>query len=153
MKRRFTLITALVLSIGLVSLTASDSFVQAQQGGSLRGAIYDTGIVALGPNQVLRITVNGMSGDDSLINARFREMKYGQQSCNNGVCRSLVTNEVLKDVTFDAQSQSVWIDIDRTPGESGVRGIVVSRRPVRVNAQIIDTTTGEVQGIIAILIG
>lgn len=150
MKRRITFSIALCLSIFIVLLMSSDQTANAQGN---RRAVYDTGTITLGPNQILRISVNGLDGDDSLTAVRLREIKYGQPSCNNGVCRVLTTNEVLKETTFNAQSQSVWIDIDQTAGESGVRGVLVSRRPVRVNAQIIDTVTGEVQGIIAILIG
>lgn len=148
MNRKTTLSIALFLSFLLAVLTSSDSQAQGN-----RRFVYDSGMITLGQNQTLRISVNGMDGNDR-VRIQFRQIGYGQQSCHNGgVCKVLTTNEVIKETVFFSQNEGVWVDIDRTPGESGVRGIVTANQPVRVNAQIIDMTTGEVQSITAILIG
>ena len=34
------------------------------------------------------------------------------------------------------------MDIDRTAAESAVRSVITSNKPVRVNVQIVDSTTG-----------
>lgn len=141
MKKEITLLIAFVLSIVITSLTIFDSTVRAQ-GGSRR-FVYDTNIVALGENQILRVTVSIISGNDN-NGVHFKQIGYGQQSCGNGVCKSLVTNEVIKEILFDGQTDAIWIDIDRTAGASAVRGVVASKKPVRVSAQIINATTGEV---------
>jgi hypothetical protein len=137
MKRKITLSIALALSIVLVSLTSSDSTVNAQQQG--RFFAYDSGIIALGPNQVLRIGVVNYRETD--FNFRFRQMEYMQTACNGGVCKLV------------ASSQTTTNPITLMPGEAASlelvastygRGIVLSRRrDLRVTAQIIDTVTGE----------
>src|SRR5688572_33448315 len=83
MKRSITLAAALAASVILILLVSSDSTTQAQ----LRGKLFhwDTGVVALGPNQVLRIT--GDWNGDGDVTVGFREIKYGQGACNGTVCR------------------------------------------------------------------
>ena len=136
MKRRITLSIALCLSVVLVLLTSSDSTVKAQQQG--RFFAYDTGIVTLGPNQALRVGVVNYRETD--FNVRFRRMEYIQTACNGGVCK------------LAAASQTTTNPITLMPGEAASlelvattygRGIVLSRRDVRVTAAIINTLTGE----------
>ena len=52
MKRSIALAVALAVSVILLSLVSSDSVSQAQQRRLFQ---WDTGVVSLGPNQVLRI--------------------------------------------------------------------------------------------------
>lgn len=153
MKRRTIFSIALVMSIIFVSLMSSDSpaNAQQQQGG---GGIFNSGIVTLGPNQVLRIivTAGDLAGDNNIL-VRFRQMGYIEQQ---NIFRS----------TF----QSTGNPIQLAPGEgasidisgvefNAVRGIVQvntsrgGQNKPTVIGQIIDAPTGTVQGIIAILIG
>jgi hypothetical protein len=110
-------------------------------------------MLTLGSNQILRLTVEYQNGDDQLL-VRFRQVNYDQGTCNNNVCKHSIV----------AQSQTGIINL--APGEAAVfegnpdqpiisgRVIIVveGNKPMKVNAQIIDMTTGDVQGIIAILI-
>ncbi len=136
---------ALVLSVVLVSLMSSDSSAQ-----STRRFTADTGIVSLGANQILRIAVDPTDNN----NIYFRRIGYAQGICNSeGVCRHSVSS----------QTTAIWINQGEIPdtlsfdipgtGNWGVRGIVTSNRRMVVNAQIIDVETGNVDAIIAILIG
>jgi hypothetical protein len=59
MKRSIVLAFALGVSVMLVSLASSDSVSQAQRRRLFQ---WDTGVVSLGPNQVLRI-VGDWNGD------------------------------------------------------------------------------------------
>ena len=139
MKRKILLSIALALSLVFVSLTNSDSTAKAQQNG--RRLIYDTGVVTLGQNQIMRVTVNIISGNNN-AGVQFRRMSYGQETCSDGVCKALVNNEVVGPIIFFFQNEGVWMDIDRTAAESAVRSVITSNKPVRVNVQIVDSTTG-----------
>lgn len=140
MKCRITLSIALALSIVLVSLTASDSFVQAQV-GELRGA-YDTGIVALGPNQVLRIGV--VSYRETDFNVRFRRLEYMQTACNGGVCKLAVASQSTTDPITLMPNEALGFNTKGDPVAGYVRGVVLSSsRDARVTATIVNTLTGE----------
>ena len=145
MKRRMTLSFALALSVTLLSLASSDSTAQAQLAGR---RVADTGIVSLGPNEELRLTLMGDFNADGKVDAAdyvlFRRMEYGQETCgSDGVCKLVVT------------SQTTTNPIRLRPGEAvsftcipaavfGVRVVVLSnRRNVRATATIINTITGE----------
>ncbi len=145
MKRRITLSFALALSVVLLSLMSSDSTVQAA-----RQFTADTGIVSLGANQILRLTVDPT--DNTVV--YFRRMVYTQGICNSaGVCRHAVSSQTTAIWTNQGEipSEIPSFDISGT-GNWGVRGIVTSNRRMVVNAQIIDVETGNVDAIIAILI-
>jgi hypothetical protein len=139
MKRRLTLSTALALSVLSLALVSSDSTAQAQQQVRFRA---DTGIVTLGPNQVLRVTVTAVDGSDFLL-VRFRRTQYAQGACNNGACKlASVTDLILDPFTLMA-GEAAYIDIPQG-GFAGVRGVVQSnRRNMRATATIINTVTGE----------
>ena len=139
MKCRLTLTLALALGMVLVSLTSSDSTALAQQRSRFRA---DTGIVALGPNQVLRVTVTAVDGNDFLA-FRFRRMQYAQGPCDNGVCKlGSVTDLILDPITLMAGEGA---SMDLTPvGSNAVRAMVLSNtRNVRATAMIVNTITGE----------
>ena len=143
MKRRITLTIALALSIVLLSLISSDSTANAAPPQRFRA---DTGLATLGPDQFLRITV--AAGDiegDAQISLNFIKIEFMQGSCNGGVCRHTVSSQIPSGPMTLMSGEAVSIDIVRSPGTSGVRGIIISnRRDVQVNALIIDTVTGEV---------
>jgi hypothetical protein len=139
MKRKITLTMALALGVLLVSLTSSDSTARAQQQAKFRA---DTGIVTLGPNQVLRVTATVVDGNDFLA-VRFRRMQYAQGTCVGEVCKlASVTDLIIDPVTLMAgEAASMNLSQD---GFKGVRIMVQSnRRNVRATAAIINTVTGE----------
>ena len=139
MKRRITLSIALVMSITLLSLMSSNSTAQAQQRMRFRA---DTGIVALGPNQVLRVTVTAVDGADFLT-VRFRRMQYAQGPCNGGVCKLGSVTDLILDPFGLMADEAAYMDIPQG-GFAGVRGVVqTNRRNVRATATIINTVTGE----------
>ncbi|MDQ4120058.1 MAG: hypothetical protein M3209_01150 [Acidobacteriota bacterium] len=144
MKRKITLSIVFMLIVVLSALTISDS-TQAQNN---RQYVGDTGVVTLGQYQILRITV--MSDGTSNTIMRFRRASYMQSACNGSVCKLELNDEdQFSNITI-MPGEAVSIDIPNNG--NGVRGIFAVSKPVRANALIINTMTGQVEGIIAILI-
>lgn len=140
MKRKMTLTIALALSVVFVSLMSSDSTTQAQQQVRFRA---DTGIVTLGPNQVLRVTVTAAVDGADFLTVRFRRMQYAQGACNGGVCKLASVTDLVFDPVTLMPGEAASIDITQG-GSDGVRGVVQSnRRNVQATATIINTVTGE----------
>ena len=83
MKRNIALALA-VLSMILVTLVSSNSSAGAQQGRRI--VTFDTGVVTLGPNQMLRLTIMGRFNDGPTT-IGFRGIKYAQ-----GVCAAAYAN-------------------------------------------------------------
>lgn len=139
MKRNITLALAAV-SLILVSLVSSDSTLRAQQPRKL--VTFDTGVVSLGPNQMLRLTVTG--GDfnsDGDTTVGFRGIKYSQGACGGGVCQLVHAGTTTTGPLTLADGEGVSLELVAT---TYGRGIVSSnRKNVRVTASIIDTLTGE----------
>ena len=128
---------ALALSVILLSIASSDSKTQAQQRGKLFQ--WDTGVVSLGPNQVLRITGDWNGDGDTTV--RFREIKYGQGTCNGTVCKLITISTTTSGPQTLADGEAISLELIAT---TYGRGIVTSnRRNMRVTASIINTTTGE----------
>jgi hypothetical protein len=139
MKRRIVLSIALALGSLLVLLTSSDATALAQQQTKFRA---DTGIVTLGPNQVLRVTATVVDGNDFLA-VRFRRIQYGQGTCAGEICKlGSVTDLIIDPIALmpgEAASMNLAQD-----GFKGVRIMVQSnRRNVRATAAIINSVTGE----------
>src|SRR5687768_13242660 len=139
MKRRISLSIALALSVILLSLMSSDSTVTAQN--QMR-AVADTGVVTLGPNQILRVAAAAGALNDDDMRVSFRRIKYAQGACNgDGVCKQSIV------------SQSMSAPITLAPNESAVvdaadyviwRVVVFSNnRNARVTGAIINVSTGE----------
>lgn len=143
MKRRITLSIAFVVSVVLLSLLSSDSTTQAQK--PIRFTA-DTGMVTLGPNQMLRMTVVNRGKADADV--RFTKMEYSQGTCNGGVCSHVVASETTSAPMSLAPGEGASTDIlcGNDGGLfQGVRGMVVANnQDVRVNCLIINTTTGQV---------
>ncbi|HEX7333255.1 MAG TPA: hypothetical protein VF290_17265 [Pyrinomonadaceae bacterium] len=136
MKRKIALAVALAVSVILLSLASSDSVSQAQQRRLFQ---WDTGVVALGPNQVLRLTGDWNADGDTTVG--FREIKYAQGPCNGSVCKLITTSTTTSGPHTLAAGEGIALDLVAT---TYGRGIVTSnRRDVRVTASIINTTTGE----------
>lgn len=141
MKRRIVLTVAFSLSVILMSLASSDSTTKAQQRGRLFQ--WDTGVVKLGPNQVLRLfgDANGdgdVDGNDYLV---FREIKYGQSACDGSVCKLVTLSSTRNGPHKLIPGEAISMELTAT---TFGRGIVTSnRRDLRITASIINTTTGE----------
>ena len=142
MKRKMTLSLMLGVSM-LLSLTG---FAATAQGRTRRMPIADTGVVTLGPNQILRVTADW--DGDGAASVQFRQATYMPTGCSGGVCKHIVASpEYFSAVTL-MPGEAASIDI--LSNSFGVRAVVSSDNPnVRVNAVIVDATTGN---IIAVLI-
>ena len=136
MKRNNLLIVALAVSVMLLSLASFDSVSQAQQRKLFQ---WDTGVVPLGPNQVLRLSGDWNGDGDTTVG--FREIKYGQSTCNGSVCKLVIIGTTSSGPHNVASGEGISLELVAT---TYGRGIVTSnRRDVTVTASIINTTTGE----------
>ncbi len=133
MKSKMKFLVAVVFSVTVLAVTAN-----AQ--GAMK-PIADTGMLTLGPNQILRITVSaGLNGDDN-TRVRFRQMEYIEQghiyrvgSANTSTPISLASGEATS------------MDIPNMGPP--VRGVVLSsNRNAKVVGIVFDTST---QRIVAI---
>lgn len=137
MRRSITSAIALAVSLILLSLASSDSTTHAQ----LRGKLFhwDTGVVALGPNQELRIMGDWDGDGDTTVG--LREIKYGQGTCNGAVCKLVIVGTTTSGPHTVPEGEAISFGL--VAGTYG-RGIVTSnRRDVQVTASIINTLTGE----------
>ena len=137
MKRSIALAVALAVSGIVVSLVSSNSATQAQ----LRGRLFhwDTGVVSLGPNQVLRITADWNGDSDTIVG--FREIKYGQAACMGTVCKLITISTTTSGPHRLTAGEAISLELVAT---TYGRGIVTSNRQnMRVTASIINTLTGE----------
>src|SRR6185369_2151200 len=136
MKRSIALAVALGVSVTLLLLASSDSATHAQQRNLFQ---WDTGVVSLGPNQVLRITGDWNGDGDTTVG--FREIKYGQAACMGNVCKLITVSTTTSGPHKFAAGEAISLELVAT---TYGRGIVTSnRRDMRVTASIINTTTGE----------
>jgi hypothetical protein len=140
MKRNITLTAMFAVSLVLVSLASSDSSIQAQQRGRLFH--WDTGVVKLGPNQVLRVAgdANGDADIDS-TDLAFRESKYGQGACNGSVCKLNTLSTTERGPFRLSAGEAMSLELGATTFGRVI--VTSSRRHVRVTASIMNTTTGE----------
>src|SRR5262245_1888298 len=102
MKQRIFFLVAIILGV-LVSLTASDSRVEAQNQVRVVG---DTGIITLGPNQTLRVAADPDRDTDAADFLVFRRISYTQNSCTGGLCK------------YAASGQTTSAPIQLGPGEA-----------------------------------
>jgi hypothetical protein len=144
MYRRMALTIALAVSVFSLSLLSSDSTARAQKSNKFA---WDTGVVTLGPNQTLRITVALGDTGTHEVTARFRRMEYIDTGTTAGIVRKLtIASQTTSDPITLAADGGLSMDIySANPGNNVVRGAVLSNsQDVLVNALIIDTTTGNV---------
>ena len=139
MKRRTSLALMLALNV-LLSTAGSPLTAQGQQRVRL---LADTGVVTLGPNQALRVTVaaGDVNGDDA-VSVLFRRMSYTQGACNGGVCKYALTSQTTSGPVTLMPGEAASAELVATTYGRGV--VLGNSRDVRVTAQIIDTTTGDV---------
>ena len=141
MKRKTTLLIAVVVSIVAVSLISFESRVTAEN--QIR-VVGDTGVITLGPNQELRVTAappGDVDGADFLV---FRRIGYMQDACSGGVCKLVAASQTnsgpIELMPNEAAMTRVGPEI-----HNNVRVVVLSnRRRMRATATIIDMTTGNV---------
>ena len=137
------LVLILITTLVLMSLAGFATTARGQQ--QKTKAAFDTGIVTLCPNQILRITVNGQSGNDTVA-VGFQRMSYSRGICDGGVCRLSVFEKDQIPVALLTPGEAASFDIPNAA--FGVRGVVLSgSQNVRVTAQIIDTATGDIVAI------
>lgn len=140
MRRKIVVSIALVLSIAAVALMSSDSTASAQRN---RSYLYDSGVVRLGPNQVLiGLLIPGIQ--DNQVPVRSTKMQYAEVSCNGSVCKDQIASQnIFEDVILS--SVVLRDSITQLPISSGVRIVFSSNNPnLRANGQIIDTVSGAV---------
>jgi hypothetical protein len=141
MKRRITLSIAITLSIVAISVTSSDTAVSAQNQISVVG---DTGVIKLGPNQVLRVgAVDGdTDGSDFLL---FRRVGYTQDACNGGVCKLVASSQTTSSPISLMTGEAVTFQVGPDVQGNGVRVVVLSNdRSMHGNASIVDQVTGAI---------
>ena len=148
MKQRTTLLIALVVSLAFLSLPFFATTTQAQQ-VSVK-ARFDTGVITLGPQQVLRLTVDWGDGKpDAVVDAAdyvlFRRMDYGQETCgSDGVCKLVVTSQTTTNQIRLRPGEAASYTNNPGSGLPGVRIVALSNRhSVRATATIINVITGE----------
>ena len=141
MKRRIRLSIALALSVVLLVLASSDYTAMAAPPLKFNA---DSGIITLGPNQVLRIMVaNGLD----TVSVRFRRIEYSQDSCDAaGVCTHVISSQTTSNLYTASPGQGVSAEFSHGAAMSGIRCVVSTNIiNVLVTAVIIDATTGKVE--------
>ena len=144
-------VISLTLTLSLLScLVSLPLTAQAAPPPSFRA---DSGVVTLGPDQILRITVNGLAGNDTL-NVRMRWMQYAAQGCSGmpPVCRHMVVAQGVTPVqtlgpddalSFDVQQvgTGVRVVVESNSAKTRVLGIVFDTSTQRIVSQIIVANT------------
>ena len=151
MKRSLKLSIALTLSIVSVVLMSSDSSVEAQNQLRYRAG---TGVVMLGENQNLSLTVNGASGNDAIA-LRFRRTVYVKTNCMDGVCRYVVESQTTSPQMLSAPNQSSKLDLmgNQIGTDRAVKIEVLSSSPKAVvTMQLTDALTGQVDSVLIALL-
>lgn len=139
MKRRIILTIGLILTVGLIGMTVSDSNVEAQRN---RSFMANAGMVVVGPNQKLLVTVASLVNNEQ-VKTRYIKSHYQQLMCNgSGMCQ------------YSSDPQTVSPPITLMPGEASTLELlgpgnwfiaVSSDSPnVHVNVMVKDNATGGV---------
>ena len=120
-----------------------------------RVATADTGVIALGPGQKLRITASPAGGNYTFA---FRRVYYTNIGPDiHGVWKYMLTAQDTTAPITPAENEAVWIDIDRN-GFDAVRGEVIIRGytgTTTVNSGItvqLINANGEVQSVLIALL-
>ncbi|HEY8203957.1 MAG TPA: hypothetical protein VIF81_04445 [Pyrinomonadaceae bacterium] len=148
MRRKVTNSIAVALSV-LLALMTFNSKTHAQPPEKEK-YVWDTGVVSLGPTEVLRVSGLNVALSDGSV--RFRRINYMQDACDaEGVCKLTLQSTLITSVVPLMPGQGAsWTFTGLGPG-TYLRAIVLSNTPnLRVNAEIFDTTTGETRVIIGL---
>jgi hypothetical protein len=139
MKHKTTLSMAIALSVLMLSLMTSDSRANVE---TSHGWVADSGMVTLGPNQSLRITVTPTTLRNRTLRVSFNAQTT-TVTCGGGVCTHTVTTETTTVPVTLMPGQAASYDIDQPAGASAVRGRVFADSPeMQVNGLFVDTLTG-----------
>ena len=158
MKRIIILSVALCLGIVLLALLSSESKSKAAPISVYaaehrpeskarpvppRMYVADSGMVTLGPNEFLRLTVTPTGSPRTSLTVTFTA-QVTQSVCSGGVCTHTVTSENTTSPVSLMPGQGASHDIVQPAGASAVRGMVTGNSPdMRVNGLIIDGATGQ----------
>jgi hypothetical protein len=147
MTRRKIVATGIAALLALATTTVPATAQTAPRGR----VIGDTGLVTLGPDQVLRLSVFHILPyieQDNLF--KLATLRFAPGACPGGACpHELVSDELSPAMTVSGPN-GMTVDIP-AGASSGVRAVVHSQsRRLRVTATIVDANTNQ---IIAILIG
>jgi hypothetical protein len=139
MKQKMTI--SLMSALTMLSLVSFSATAWAQQPKSKLKPIGDTGLITLGFNQILRVT--GDWDGDGAANIQFRQLKFTADDDPDHVRKYIVaSDEYFSRVTL-RPGEAASVDI--LSNSFGVRAMVFSDNPnVRVNAVILDMTTGHI---------
>jgi hypothetical protein len=105
--------------------------------------VADTGMITLGPNEFLRLTVTPTGSPRTSLTVTFTA-QLTQSVCNGGVCTHTVVSQYTTNPVTLMSGQAASHDIFQPADASAVRGMVTGNSPdMRVNGLIIDSTTGQ----------
>ena len=146
MKNGRILEVGIALSVVILTVTIFHSTVQGQK---IERFAADTGIISLGPEQLMRIIVNAGDGDDTIA-VRFRQIYYLPVTEPTGITR------------LTTASQSFSAPITLVPGEAASlelaagtygRGIVLSSsQKALVTIHVVNKYTNQVDSILIALL-
>lgn len=144
MKHRMKLAIVLALIIGAASFITSDRTSLAQN--QIR-PIADSGVVTIGPNQVLRVTVaaGDLAGED--VRIRFRQTGYEMCQASPKLC---ISSQTTSNQIVLGPNEAASADFDSNGSVDGAdyaawRTVVLSnRRNVKVTGIVFDTATWRV---------
>ena len=142
MKAKVTLSLAFVFCVLLSSTTAM------AQGGVK--PIADCGMIPLGPNEELRLTVAVGDVNNDNIRVRFRLIEYTAGICTGPVCKHLVMSQTTSPALMLNANEAASTTFPAAVGEEVryVRGVVLSDSPnVRVRGIVFDTSTQRINAI------
>ena len=149
MKRSAMFVFASVTCLGVILMMSSAAYSQ-----TLR-PLGDTGILPIGPNQILRISGDGVDQDDVVV--RIRRINYSQTGCSPGnICKHSILSQTLSAPITLAPGEAVSLDIlgnQIGTDVSGTRIIISSNNPkVRLNASFIDALTNQTTSVLIALL-
>lgn len=129
----------IALAVGILLSLTSFAIPAQKEAPARRLFVAETGIVPLGPNQVLRLTCVNRTGNASTT-IRFRRLEYAQGPCNSGVCTYASVTDLILDPLQLMPGEGATLEIPNTG--AAVRGIVSSsRQDLVVVCVVFDTST------------
>lgn len=142
MKGILTFCVAIVCCVLALSTTAT-----AQNGIK---PIVDSGMITLGPKEVLRLTVVGGNNNDN-VRVRFRLIDYTAGMCNGPECKHVILSQTTSaPIRLDAGEAASSSFPTTVAGEEVryVRAVVLSDNPnVKVQGIVFDTSTQRINAI------
>lgn len=140
MNLKIVIALAVALTLGLFALSSSNP-AAPQQGQKLRA---DSGVIDLGPNQIMRITVAARL---DTAKVRFRRLGYAEGTPIGGVSKQTVSSDTQSALITLAPGESASMDVP-SPSDT-LRTLVTSdRADVQVRIMIVDTETGKIESYI-----